>query len=386
MDNLTHSLTGLIVAKTGIERLSPAATTVCVITANAPDLDGLILLTSGRWTYLQHHRGITHSIAGTLVLIFLVPSICYAGDLALAQIRKRPGRLRYGPLLLASSIAGVTHPIMDWTNNYGVRLLLPWSGKWFYGDLVFIIDPLLWIVLGGAGYLLTSRSKGQSVFWVVLALILTAAILFIPQQREVFPHRTAFRVVWMLILGGLFLARRARLGDRLQSSLAIGAIAIVVLYWSALGMAHHRAYGQALAIANQLAMLRGETIVQVAAMPTLADPFHWQCISDTDRAIYRFQTSIIGGPPPLAEVERFEKPKQDEQAAIATAAQDDRAMVLLGFARFPVARVKNLDCIGQTVVQFADLRYTEPGGARRGVFALNVEIACPAKTKKVEQK
>lgn len=386
MDNLTHSLTGLVVAKAGIERLSPAATTVCVIAANAPDLDGLILLTSGRWTYLQHHRGITHSIIGTLVLILLVPSLLYAGEFVLAQIRKRPRRMRYGGLLLASLIAGATHPLMDWSNNYGVRLLLPWSGKWFYGDLVFIIDPLLWIVLGGAGFLLTSRSKAQSVFWAGLALILTAAVLFIPQQRETFPHRTAFRVIWVLILVGFFLARRAQLGGRLQSSLALGAIATVVLYWSALGIAHHRAYGRALAVANQIAMLRGESIVQVAAMPTLADPFHWQCISDTDRAIYRFNASIIGAPPSLVDVERFEKPKQSEQAAIAAAAQDDRARILLGFARFPVARVKDLDCVGQTVVQFADLRYTEPGGARRGVFALDVEIACPAATKKVEPK
>lgn len=136
MDNLTHSLTGLIVAKAGVERLSPAATTVCVIAANAPDLDSLILLTSGRWTYLHHHRGITHSIIGTLVLIVLVPSLFYAGELALARIRKRPRSLRYAGLLLASLIAGATHPLIDWTNNYGIRLLLPWSGRWFYGDLV----------------------------------------------------------------------------------------------------------------------------------------------------------------------------------------------------------------------------------------------------------
>ena len=35
---------------------------------------------------------------------------------------------------------------MDWTNNYGMRFLLPWDSRWFYGDLVFIIDPYLWIL------------------------------------------------------------------------------------------------------------------------------------------------------------------------------------------------------------------------------------------------
>ena len=65
-------------------------------------------------------------------------------------------------LLVASLIATATHPIMDWTNNYGVRFLLPWNPRWFYGDFVFIIDPFIWIVLGGAAFVLTAKTKSSS--------------------------------------------------------------------------------------------------------------------------------------------------------------------------------------------------------------------------------
>src|SRR3982751_4501279 len=103
MDNLTHSLMGLAAAKAGLERLSPMATAVCVIAANAPDADILAVI-GGRWSYLHHHRGITHSIVGTLTLALLVPSLFYLIDLIIARFRHRPVHLRFRGLLLASLI------------------------------------------------------------------------------------------------------------------------------------------------------------------------------------------------------------------------------------------------------------------------------------------
>src|SRR5688572_18998723 len=376
MDNLTHSLAGLVLAKSGLERLSPAATPLCVVVANAPDFDILTLVTGDRWVYLHHHRGITHSIVGLLALIVLIPAIFLAVDFAIARLRKRPPRLRYRGLLLASFIAGVSHPLMDWTNNYGIRPFLPWSGKWFYGDLVFIIDPFMWIVLGGAGFLLTSKSRWQIIFWSALALVLTGAVLFLPQQREAIPYVGVFRVVWVLILAGIFLARRARTGDRLRQSLALAACGLVIFYWASLGVAHSLAYSRAQEHARQIAALHGETVSRVAAMPTLANPFNWQCIFDTDRATYRFRISLIGALRSSSIFERFEKPKPNELPAVSLAAEDARAKIFLGFARFPGAQVTDVDCVTQTVVHFADLRYTEPGGERRGTFALDVPITC----------
>ena len=50
----------------------------------------------------------------------------------------------------------LSHVALDLLNNYGVRLLMPFSNRWFYGDAVFIIDPWLWLTLG-AGIWLTRR-------------------------------------------------------------------------------------------------------------------------------------------------------------------------------------------------------------------------------------
>jgi inner membrane protein len=376
MDNLTHSLTGLVIAKAGMERFSPAATVVCVIAANAPDFDLFVLLTSGRWAYLQHHRGITHSIPGVLLLAILIPTLFYAAEFVVAHFWKRARRIRFGWLLLASLIATATHPLMDWTNNYGIRLLLPWSAKWFYGDLVFIVDPLIWIILGGTAFLLTSRSKMQMAFWAVLALALILLVFLLGSQPEAI-HLGVFRFVWLGTMAAFFLARRYRFGQCVPNALALTALGLVVAYWSALGLAHRRAYAQADRIANEEATKRSEKLMRVAAMPRLADPFHWQCISETEGATYRFEVSLAGPSPSPNELERFAKPNPNELRAIEAASQDARARVFLGFARFPGAQVKDLDCVSQTVVQFADLRYTEPGGARRGTFALDVPIACP---------
>jgi inner membrane protein len=57
----------------------------------------------------------------------------------------------------------LSHVFMDFLNSYGVRLLMPFSGRWFYGDAVYIVDPWLYLVLG-AGVWLASRAgrRGSS--------------------------------------------------------------------------------------------------------------------------------------------------------------------------------------------------------------------------------
>src|SRR6266852_2929288 len=207
MDALTHSLLGLTAAKAGLERFSRYGTAVCVLSANAPDIDVVSGFFGDRWTVLQYHRGITHSIVGTLTLGLLIPSIFWAMERATAKWRGRRPRIRYRGLLLASLIAAATHPLMDWTNNYGVRPLLPWNGRWFYGDLVFIVDPYIWLALGGAAFLLTSNRRGKIVVWSLLSVLITIVVL------RVSPTRAAgsggfmvARVIWIAgILGLVFM-------------------------------------------------------------------------------------------------------------------------------------------------------------------------------------
>lgn len=131
MDNLTHSLVGLVAAKAGLEKLSPGATVLCILAANVPDTD-IVALIGGRWNYLHHHRGITHSILGAFVLALTLPLIFFSADRLIARIRGRQSGVRLKGLMIASLLVTATHPFMDWTNNYGIRPFLPWSSGWFY--------------------------------------------------------------------------------------------------------------------------------------------------------------------------------------------------------------------------------------------------------------
>ena len=111
-------------------------------------------------------------------------------------------------------------------------------------------------------------------------------------------------------------------------------------------------------------------------MPTAANPFQWLCVVETEKAAYRFNVSLLGQPGEKADPLRHPKPEALGSPAVAHATRDYRAQVFLDFARFPVVRVVGEDCLTQTLVQFADLRYTEPGSGR-GTFSLDVPVACP---------
>jgi len=379
MDNLAHSLVGLTSAKAGLERLSPHAATICVISANAADADFLSLLFGDRWTLLQYHRGITHSIVGTIAIGILIPAVAYAIDRIVSNIRKRAPRIRFRGLLLASMVAAATHPLMDWTNNYGVRPLLPWSGRWFYGDLVFIFDPYIWLTLGSLAFLMTSNSKRKLFGWSFISLIATLVVVAASRQSgpEAGAVRIAF-VVWIIgllsVIGLRFFGAQRQVGQRT----AITALALLIIYWVGLAFAHRAAAANTFSIANSIAVPQHERLIRAATMPTQATPFRWQSVAETDVAIYKFAVSVVNDSTDInnISVARFEKPGGREAQPVSVAERDRRAQALLGFARFPLAHINTDNCIGQALVQFADLRYTEPGRGR-GNFSVNIPVDCP---------
>jgi len=381
VDNLTHSLIGLASAKAGLERLSPYATSVCVVSANIADADFVTLFFGDRWTLLQHHRGITHSIAGTIVIGFLIPLVALAIERLVVKFRKDSPRIRFRGLLLASLIAAATHPLLDWTNNYGVRPLLPWSGRWFYGDLVFIVDPYIWLVLGGIVFLLTSKSKWKTLGWSALGLGITTFIGLAGWRSG--PDGVSLRIAFVIWVAGLiFLAVLRACGwqKRFGQTAALLALGQIVVYWVILASFHRAAVVNASTVANIIASSSGERTVRVIAMPLAANPFLWQSVAETDAAIYRFKVDASTNSYSPAETPtfvRFEKPSGSGGQIVAIAERDRRAQILLGFSRFPIARVDANNCVGQALVQFADLRYTEPGGSR-GNFSVNIPVDCPA--------
>ncbi len=377
MDNLTHSLIGLAASKAGLERLSPGTTAVCILAANSPDAD-VVARIFGRWAVLQHHRGITHSIVGALALGLLLPLVFYLGDWIIARLRARPPVVKLKGLVIASVVATATHPIMDWTNNYGVRFLLPWDSSWSYGDFVFIIDPFIWIVLGGAAFLLTSKTWKQILVWVLLALVPSYLVLVGPSVPERLANETLIRLLWigaLIVLVTLYWRSRTS-GKPFGAKVAVAALATVAIYLAGLFVVHSFALRQAQTVAAEIAGRNGEQVIKVAAMPTVANPTEWICAMETNRATYRFGLSLLRTQPGSANVSRFEKPTGAAAAAVDAAERDYGARVFLGFARFPVTRVLGEDCMTQTLVQFADLRYTEPGKSR-GSFSLDVPVECP---------
>lgn len=159
MDNLCHTLVGLALAQAGLKRKTPLATATMVLGANLPDVDVLAYAWSPV-AALGFRRGWTHGVLALAVWPFVLAGVMLAWD-RWARRRGRSG-LRPaagGRLMLVSAIAILTHPFLDWLNVYGMRWLMPFSGRWFYGDTLFIVEPLVWVALGAG--VVVGRWRGR---------------------------------------------------------------------------------------------------------------------------------------------------------------------------------------------------------------------------------
>src|SRR5215510_5466358 len=96
MDNLTHTLFGLTLARTPLGRSGRGVTTALVLASNAPDVD-IVMSARGNASYLQWHRGPTHGLLGVLLLGAIVALAVRAGQ-RIADRRRRPDDDREAPL------------------------------------------------------------------------------------------------------------------------------------------------------------------------------------------------------------------------------------------------------------------------------------------------
>src|SRR5215203_597015 len=122
MDNLTHSLVGLTAAKAGLEKLSPGATALCLLAANAPDADIVVLAFGDRWTFLQHHRGITHAIIGVIAIAFLLPLIFYVVDLVWARLKKQPPKTKLRGLRIGALVVFIVLSVKGARERWGAKI------------------------------------------------------------------------------------------------------------------------------------------------------------------------------------------------------------------------------------------------------------------------
>lgn len=168
MDNLTHSLVGALIGQAGLKRKTGLAMPALIIGANLPDIDATCVLLLGPMEHLAVRRGITHGPIAWVMLPFLLAGMLWWFDRWQEKRGKRPeGRLpvHFGWLYALAFVACLTHPALDWLNNYGIRLLEPFSHRWFYGDTLFIIDVWLWLGLGFATWLSLRREKKTGGNW-----------------------------------------------------------------------------------------------------------------------------------------------------------------------------------------------------------------------------
>src|SRR2546422_10483637 len=141
MENLTHTLAGVALSQVGFNRKTRYATLAMAIGANLPDVD-LVTRFAGSTVFLKYHRGITHSFLGVSVLAALL-----AGTFFFLGRRAQPAKnsppLDGRWLLAGCWLATASHLLLDFTNSYGVRPFLPFSGKWYAWGIVFIVDTVL---------------------------------------------------------------------------------------------------------------------------------------------------------------------------------------------------------------------------------------------------
>lgn len=150
MDNLTHGLTGALIAQTGLKKKTGLGLAALVLGANLPDIDVVGLLWLDSKEALGFRRGITHGPIGVALLPIGLAALLWGGDRWQDGRGKRPeARLpvSFKWLYILGLIGAISHTLMDWLNVYGVRFLYPFDKSWYYGDTLFIIDVWLWALL-----------------------------------------------------------------------------------------------------------------------------------------------------------------------------------------------------------------------------------------------
>ena len=175
MDNLCHTLIGAALGEAGLKRRTRFGNATLMIASNLPDIDVLVFATGT--PSVAFRRGWTHGILADALL----PPLLTGVMLFVASRRPATSRepsIRPMQLLLLSYIGVILHVSMDLLNTYGVRLLMPFSQRWFYGDVLFIIDPWLWLALGaGVGLSIRRRAPNWSRTSLAVAAVYVLAML-----------------------------------------------------------------------------------------------------------------------------------------------------------------------------------------------------------------
>jgi len=299
MDPFTHSATGLFLGRAGLNRYSEHAPWILVLAANAPDID-IVTLAGGQLCYLNYHRHLTHSLAA-LPVMALLPV------LAVRLFTRKPFQWMGAYAISLAAVA--SHLLLDYTNVYGVRFLLPFSGRWFHLDITSVVD--LWI-------------------WAVL----------------------------LVGLAGPLIARlvNAEIGARTKNpgrGFAIGALLFLALYNAGRGALHARAVATL-----DSRTYAGTTPQRVAALPGPANPLAWRGLVETADFYGVLNFSLLEEFDPSSTVILY---KAEPNSAVKSANNSPEFRDFFKFSQFPLERTMPLaDPQGGTRVEAMDMRFGSP--------------------------
>jgi len=317
--------------RAGLNRKTALATLTLTLAAEAPDLD-IIGRFWGPAFGFEHHRGFTHSFLGVPLVAIVVVGFVYLVWRLRGRRTNDPNLPpRWGLLFLYACLAGLSHILLDFTNNYGVRPFWPFSEKWYSWDIVFIIEPIMFGLL-------------------VLGLIVPAIFSLIDIEVG---------------------ARRRGPRGRVAATVALIG---VVLLWGVRDYEHRKAIN-----ALNAQTYNGVDPLRVSAYPTWASPFHWYGVAETPAFFALAPVDSLG--PDVDPEGRMDIRYKPEETPVTLAAKRSYAgRAFLDWAKYPIAETEILEPPEEGyIVHFQDLRYVQMpnafGGTRgRRVLGVGVKL------------
>ena len=354
MDNLTHSLAGLMEAELVSETFKVTREqrfillAIGVLANNFPDLD---LLYADRIErpigYLLHHRGHTHTLAGIVVGFLLVIAALFAVPKTRALLKQSKMLAR---VIFTLGLGLITHLLMDSWNSYGVHPLWPFSSKWFFGDAIFILEPVLWISLALPFLLLVSRR-----WFRYLLLIPIAGIPLLAFGKGLL---TWYSILLLAVWGGVLFALLKKYPQRLTRLYlgAAAAVLYVLIQFAAAQIIFQRSSDDFAAHAQT-----GSRLIELMTDPSPSNPFCWRVTTievsplDGDYKILLKPVSLIPDWIDPEHCPNFRRTHYTQTASIldfrAASEEDCYFAAWLQFSRIPV--LQDTDAF--------DLRFGAPG-------------------------
>ena len=370
MDNLTHSLAGLAVGELLHRSLAsepePASQSTrrrmllvsCWAANNIPDLD---LLLSGRLPapigYLLDHRGHTHTLLYALPQAMLIAALVWLLWPAARALLGASRSARSG-LALAVALGLGMHIGADFLNSYGVHPFYPLDARWFYGDTLFIVEPVMWIAFGTPLAMMLARR------WMRLVpLLLIAAVLALSMSRDLL----AWGSVLGLAVGAWVLAwLQHRAGVAGRQALAAGLVLAVAFIGLQAFISLHGKHAIAADLRQRDLSVR---VLDIAISPLPANPLCWSFISvarSTGGATYQMRRGMYSAAPTVMGV-------RECPAGLSMGDLQGSAQLGYGWTQsYQLAKLRALaaTCRGNAWLRFARMPAWWPQGVTDARFSM----------------